>query len=240
MIAGGESINWSGGDPSEHDVPMTMLSRVGHGSSAGLRPITYRRQTCSRSAGSRKRREARSVLAASGRLPARHNQSASRRVLAWRRGNARRAAVTAALRRSTRRAGSAPALADRRGCELSKQGAVRGNAVASPRRAAVRTRRARGEVRRLVQRPGCAAVWLAHRCCSCEAAQPKRRARIAPGKEGFDRMVLTVAVTGSSRLREEPQQSAANRPPVSTLGVGVASVGLPSSAARSVLRAACR
>jgi len=42
------------------------------------------------------------------------------------------------------------------------------------RRAAVRTRRARGEVRRLVQRPGCAAVWLARRrrCCWSRAVGP--------------------------------------------------------------------
>jgi hypothetical protein len=72
---------------------------------------------------------------------------------------------------------SPPALADSRGCESEQTGRRQRSAVVSPRRAAVRTRRARGELHRLVQCPAGAAVCLAplRRCAA--AGRPIRKYR---------------------------------------------------------------
>ena len=125
-------------------------------------------------------------------------------VLPWQRDNARRAALTAALSRSTAGRRHRQRLLTAAAAGLSKQGAVRA-AVASPRRAAVRTLRARCELHRLVQCPASAAVWLAprRRCCSSTAgvSEPSNSAYILPHRH------QAGVLTGRSDLRIAPCDS---------------------------------
>ena len=98
-------------------------------------------------------------------------------------------------------------------------------ARAGARRAAVTTSRRR--------------KWFAEACLAQLTAVPTSRRPISCRQAGaLIEKQASPAVTGDAHLWQR-RFAAGFRPPVSTLGLGVASVGLPSSAARCGLRAAC-